>query len=113
MKRQESGFTLIELVMVIVILGILAATVLPKFSAMQDGASTAVVDGTKASLKGAAAAAYANRLAKGQSGKPSLSDITAMVAVEGVTIGGSCGAVSITPAGGSADTSLNLSEWCQ
>ncbi|MFT4579253.1 MAG: MSHA pilin protein MshA [Nitrospinales bacterium] len=48
--KNEKGFTLIELVMVIVILGILAATAIPKFIDLSSSAETAVADGVTGAL---------------------------------------------------------------
>ncbi|MHB1511715.1 MAG: type II secretion system protein [Acidiferrobacter sp.] len=54
MKRQQAGFTLIELVVVIIILGILAAVALPKFMGLSTDARVSVVNGLNGSVAEAA-----------------------------------------------------------
>lgn len=60
---KQSGFTLIELVMVIVILGILSAFAIPRFADLSGQAETAAVEGARASVKSSAAIVHAMALA--------------------------------------------------
>ena len=52
--QKQQGFTIIELVVVIVILGILAAVAFPKFQDLSGDARTAVLNGAKAAVQSAA-----------------------------------------------------------
>ena len=66
--RQQRGFTLIELVMVIVILGVLAAVVIPKFIDISADARNAAAQGVAGSIASGTSVNYAARKAGNASG---------------------------------------------
>lgn len=87
MQVKQQGFTLIELIVVITILGILAAFALPRFVDLQKEARVATLNGLAGSLKSASAMVHAKAL---------VNPTATTISVEG-------GTVTLTAAGGYAN----------
>ena len=87
MRKVQAGFTLIELVVVIVILGILSAVALPKFIDMSGDASTAALKGVVGAISSASAINYAARSANSLKGSATIG-LTCQTAATAILQGG-------------------------
>lgn len=84
---QQRGFTLIELVIVIVILGILAVTAAPRFIDLQGDARASTLQGAKAALTSGMQLVYAKSAIAGeQRNAHSTNDATNQVSINGNTV---------------------------
>lgn len=82
-KQVQGGFTLIELVVVITILGILAAFAIPRFISLETQARTAAVEAVAGSVRSGAALAHAMYLANGQASPVQMDGASVVVNTSG------------------------------
>lgn len=92
LRSEKKGFTLIELIMVIVILGIVAAVAVPKFLSLADTAKLSAARGVGGALSSAIAALHADYLLNGN-------DYTAAMVTTAATYTGGITTADVTAAG--------------
>ena len=75
-KQAKKAFTLVEVLIVVVILGILAAVAVPKFASASDDAKTTAVQSTVAGVRASIATFRTNAVIQGNDPYPTLVELT-------------------------------------
>jgi len=108
MLRNNKGFTLIELVMIIIILGILAAIAVPRYADLQQEARNSVLDASVGAVRSAAIIQYAqNRTSIAFASIIAQTDLDSAV-----TISGTCSDATATHSGGGSRAFSISSVYC-
>ena len=85
--RDQRGFTLIEIIMVIVLLGIIAAIAIPKYVDLKSDAADASADGIVGAIIASAAIGYADRVVNESGTYPNITALdTTYLSVQQVTL---------------------------
>ena len=94
--KRQSGFTLIELIVVVSILGILAAFAIPKFISMETNARSSTIRGVAGAVRSASALAHALWVANGSTGSTVTMEGTSIAITNGYpSVAGIASAVNV------------------